>query len=47
MLVPEHWAECIAFYARVAYSSAMAKTTSSSSFLQRESKKGSSEVLMA
>ena len=47
VLVAEHGPECLQAYARVAYSSVTAKTTSSSSFLQSVSRKGRRVDLMA
>ena len=47
MLDAQHRTNSHANYARVAYYSVMAKTTSSSSFLQRASRKGRRVFLMA
>lgn len=47
MLISQHGSKFCKRYARVAYYSVMAKTTSSSSFLHSPSKKGRSVLLMA
>lgn len=47
VLIAEHGTEWTEWYARLEYSSVMAKTTSSSSFLQHWSRKGRRVALMA
>ena len=46
MLIAEHGSECCNYYARLAYSSVIAKTTSSSYFLHIWSKNGNKVVLI-